>query len=44
MKIYYIRLREFKRKDNTARFIYEKKISLIVRPSQKNHDWVLLFS
>ena len=44
MKVYPIRLRELKRNDKTPRFIYEKEISLIARPSRKNDDWVLLFS
>ena len=33
-----------KKIDNTPRLIYEKEISMIVRPSRKNHDWVLLLS
>ena len=41
---YHIILLELKKNDNTPRFIYEKEISLIVRLSRKNHDWVLLLS
>ena len=53
MKVYPIKVGEFKKKkkkkkkkkiDNTPRLIYEKEISMIVRPSRKNHDWVLLLS
>ena len=38
MKVYPIRPREFKKNDNTPPFICEKDISLIVRPSWKNHN------
>ena len=51
MKVYPIKVGEFKKKkkkkkkiENTPRLIYEKEISMIVRPSRKNHDWVLLLS
>ena len=52
MKVYPIKVGEFKKKkkkkkkkiDNTPCLIYEKEISMIVRPSRKNHDWVLLLS
>ena len=39
MKVYPIALRELKKNANTPLFIHEKEISLIVRPSGKNHDY-----
>ena len=43
-KFILLHCKNLKKDDNLPRFIYEKEISLVVRPSRKKHDWVLLFS